>query len=106
MSIPTLITFIAYFIVLLGIGFFFYRRSANIEDYLLGGRGMGSWVTALSAQASDMSGWLLMGLPGAIYLGGMGKTWIATGLFIGQKDESVLKEFDDVVSKIKSVQLD
>ena len=44
---------------------------------------MGSWVTALSAQASDMSGWLLMGLPGAIYLGGMGKTWIATGLFIG-----------------------
>lgn len=83
MSIPTLITFIAYFIVLLGIGFFFYRRSANIEDYLLGGRGMGSWVTALSAQASDMSGWLLMGLPGAIYLGGMGKTWIATGLFIG-----------------------
>ena len=44
---------------------------------------MGSWVTALSAQASDMSGWLLMGLPGAIYLGGMGKTWIAIGLFIG-----------------------
>ncbi|MCH8121398.1 MAG: sodium/proline symporter PutP [Planctomycetes bacterium] len=83
MSIPTLITFIAYFIVLLGIGFFFYRKSANIEDYLLGGRGMGSWVTALSAQASDMSGWLLMGLPGAIYLGGMGKTWIAIGLFIG-----------------------
>jgi sodium/proline symporter len=83
MSIPTLITFIAYFIVLLGIGFYFYRRSANIEDYLLGGRGMGSWVTALSAQASDMSGWLLMGLPGAIYLGGMGKTWIAIGLFIG-----------------------
>ena len=83
MSTPTLITFIAYFIVLLGIGFFFYRRSANIEDYLLGGRGMGSWVTALSAQASDMSGWLLMGLPGAIYLGGMGKTWIAIGLFIG-----------------------
>ena len=44
---------------------------------------MGSWVTALSAQASDMSGWLLMGLPGAIYLGGIGKTWIATGLFMG-----------------------
>jgi sodium/proline symporter len=83
MSTATLITFIAYFVVLLGIGFFFYRRSSNIEDYLLGGRGMGSWVTALSAQASDMSGWLLMGLPGAIYLGGIGKTWIATGLFIG-----------------------
>ena len=83
MSIPTLITFIAYFILLLSIGFFFYRRSASIEDYLLGGRGMGSWVTALSAQASDMSGWLLMGLPGAIYLGGTGQVWIAVGLFIG-----------------------
>jgi len=83
MSIPTLITFIVYFIILLGIGFCFYRRSAGIEDYLLGGRGMGSWVTALSAQASDMSGWLLMGLPGAIYLAGTGKVWIAVGLFIG-----------------------
>jgi len=83
MSTPTLITFIAYFIILLAIGFCFYRRSAGIEDYLLGGRGMGSWVTALSAQASDMSGWLLMGLPGAIYLAGIGKVWIAVGLFIG-----------------------
>ena len=83
MSIATLITFIAYFIVLLSIGFCFYRRSASIEDYLLGGRGMGSWVTALSAQASDMSGWLLMGLPGAVYLAGTGKVWIAIGLFIG-----------------------
>jgi len=83
MSNPTLITFITYLILLLGIGFFFYRRSASIEDYLLGGRGMGSWVTALSAQASDMSGWLLMGLPGAIYLAGMGQVWIAVGLFIG-----------------------
>jgi sodium/proline symporter len=83
MSIPTLITFIAYLIILLAIGFCFYRRSASIEDYLLGGRGMGSWVTAFSAQASDMSGWLLMGLPGAIYLGGMGQVWIAVGLFVG-----------------------
>lgn len=83
MSTPTLITFIAYFIALLGIGLCFYRKSASIEDYLLGGRSMGSWVTALSAQASDMSGWLLMGLPGAIYLAGMGQVWIAIGLFIG-----------------------
>jgi len=82
-SPEVLITFIIYFVVLLGIGFYFYRRSVNIEDYLLGGRGMGSWVTALSAQASDMSGWLLMGLPGAIYLGGMANVWIAIGLFIG-----------------------
>ena len=83
MSNPTLITFIAYFIILLAIGLCFYRRSSSIEDYLLGGRGMGSWVTALSAQASDMSGWLLMGLPGAIYLAGTGQVWIAVGLFIG-----------------------
>jgi sodium/proline symporter len=83
MSIPTLITFIAYLIILLAIGFFFYRKSSGIEDYLLGGRNMGSWVTAFSTQASDMSGWLLMGLPGAIYLGGMGQAWIAVGLFIG-----------------------
>ena len=75
--------FVAYFVLMLGIGVYFYFKSSNIEDYLLGGRGMGSWVTALSAQASDMSGWLLMGLPGAIYLGGISKSWIAIGLFIG-----------------------
>jgi len=69
--------------VLLGIGLYFCRRNESIEDYLLGGRKMGSWVTALSTQASDMSGWLLMGLPGAIYLGGMAGAWIAIGLFIG-----------------------
>ena len=83
MSIGILITFVVYFIFLLGIGFYFYRRNVSIEDYLLGGRGMGAWVTALSAQASDMSGWLLMGLPGAIYLGGIGGVWIAIGLFVG-----------------------
>ncbi|MHC4478651.1 MAG: sodium/proline symporter PutP [Planctomycetota bacterium] len=83
MSVPTLVTFVVYFVLLLGIGFYFYRKSVSIEDYLLGGRGMGAWVTALSAQASDMSGWLLMGLPGAIYLAGMHKAWIAIGLFIG-----------------------
>jgi sodium/proline symporter len=83
MSTPTLVTFVVYFILLLGIGFYFYRKSVSIEDYLLGGRRMGAWVTALSAQASDMSGWLLMALPGAIYLGGMASIWIAIGLFAG-----------------------
>ncbi len=83
MSIPILMTFLAYFIILLGIGFFFYGKSRHIEDYLLGGRRMGAWVTALSAQASDMSGWLLMGLPGAVYLGGLENIWIAIGLFVG-----------------------
>jgi sodium/proline symporter len=82
-SVGTLVTFIVYFIFLLGIGFYFYRRNVSIEDYLLGGRGMGAWVTALSAQASDMSGWLLMGLPGAVYLLGGSAVWIAIGLFIG-----------------------
>ena len=80
---PTVITFVAYFVLLLGIGFYFYRRNESIEEYLLGGRGMGAWVTALSAQASDMSGWLLMGLPGAIYLAGVADAWIAIGLFAG-----------------------
>ncbi|OHB55169.1 MAG: sodium/proline symporter [Planctomycetes bacterium RBG_13_44_8b] len=83
MSLPTLITFFIYFVVLLGIGFYFCRKSISIEDYLLGGRKMGAWVTAFSTQASDMSGWLLMGLPGAIYLSGIGNIWIAIGLFIG-----------------------
>jgi sodium/proline symporter len=83
MTTPTIIVFIAYFVLLLGVGFYFYRRNESIEEYLLGGRGMGAWVTALSAQASDMSGWLLMGLPGAIFVGGMTNAWIAIGLFIG-----------------------
>jgi len=83
MTTPTLITFVAYFIALLGIGLYFWRRNRSIEDYLLGGRGMGAWVTALSTQASDMSGWLLMGLPGAIYAGGMADAWITIGLFLG-----------------------
>lgn len=79
----TLVTFFVYLIFLLGVGWFFYRKTKDIEGYILGGRGLGSWVTALSAQASDMSGWLLMGLPGAVYLGGMNEAWIAIGLFIG-----------------------
>lgn len=82
-TIATIITFIIYLVFLLAIGFFFYKKTNNIEDYLLGGRSMGVWVTALSAQASDMSGWLLMGLPGAVFLYGIGQSWIAIGLLIG-----------------------
>ncbi len=82
-TVATIITFIIYLIFLLFIGFFFYKKTNNLEDYLLGGRSMGVWVTALSAQASDMSGWLLMGLPGAVFLYGLGQTWIAIGLFVG-----------------------
>ncbi|MGM0509061.1 MAG: sodium/proline symporter PutP [Fusobacteriota bacterium] len=83
MQIQTLITFGIYFIFLMMVGVYFYKKTVDVEDYLLGGRGMGTWVTALSAQASDMSGWLLMGLPGAVYLGGLSQAWIAVGLFIG-----------------------
>ncbi len=79
----TIITFFLYFVFMLFIGIYFYKRNRNIEDYLLGGRSLGKWVTAISAQASDMSGWLLMGLPGAVYLFGLNQCWIAVGLTIG-----------------------
>ncbi len=82
-NLMTYAAFILYFLILIFMGIHFYFKSRKLEDYLLGGRGMGSWVTALSAQASDMSGWLLMGLPGAIYLAGMNQIWIAVGLIIG-----------------------
>lgn len=59
------------------------KKNKNADDYFLGGRNLGGWVAALSAQASDMSGWLLMGLPGAIYAFGTNQVWIAVGLFIG-----------------------
>lgn len=76
-------TFIVYLIAMVAVGFYFYSRAKRIDEYLLGGRGLGSWVTALSAEASDMSSWLLMGLPGAIYLAGLSESWIALGLVIG-----------------------
>lgn len=82
-NIIEIVIFFFYLVVLVGIGLYFYNKTNNMEDFLLGGRGLGSWVTAFSAQASDMSGWLLMGLPGAIYLGGMPEVWIGIGLFIG-----------------------
>ncbi len=83
-QIQELIAFIFYFLLIVGVGFFFYKKSGNTEkEYFIGGRKMGSWVTALSAQASDMSGWLLMGLPGSILAAGMGEMWIAIGLFAG-----------------------
>lgn len=80
---PTLVMFMIYIIAMLAIGFVAYRATNNFSDYILGGRSLGSFVTALSAGASDMSGWLLMGLPGAIYLSGLSEAWIAIGLIIG-----------------------
>ncbi len=79
------IAFVLYFAVMLGIGivFFFKSKGSGEKDYFLGGRSMGPWVTAMSAQASDMSGWLLMGFPGSILAFGMGKVWIGIGLALG-----------------------
>ena len=80
---PTIITFLFYIVAMIVIGLLAYRATRNFSDYILGGRRLGSFVTALSAGASDMSGWLLMGLPGAIYLSGLSEMWIAVGLIIG-----------------------
>ena len=76
-------SFVGYLILMLAIGFLFSKRQESLGDYYLGGRKMNKWVVALSAQASDMSGWLLMGLPGAIYVGGFSEAWIGIGLMIG-----------------------
>ncbi len=82
-NIFTLIAFILYFFIMLIIGFVSFKRSKNMTDYFLGGRQLGTWSTAISAQASDMSGWLLLGLPGSILVSGLTESWIAIGLFIG-----------------------
>ena len=80
-----LLALIIYFTAMLTIGifFFFKSKSTSDRDYFLGGRSMGPWVTAMSAQASDMSAWLLMGLPGSILAFGLGQAWIGIGLAIG-----------------------
>lgn len=78
-----LLAIILYMLTMIWIGWYAYKKTTNLTDYMLGGRGLGPAVTALSAGAADMSGWLLMGLPGAIYLSGMVEAWIAIGLTIG-----------------------
>lgn len=80
---PTTITFVIYILAMVGIGFAAWRSTQNLSDYILGGRRLGSFVTAMSAGASDMSGWLLMGLPGALYGAGLSESWIALGLILG-----------------------
>jgi sodium/proline symporter len=72
-----------YFALMLFIGYMAFRRTSDHEGYMLAGRGLPPWVAALSAGASDMSGWLIMGLPGAIYATGLIEGWIAVGLLIG-----------------------
>lgn len=87
MKIAELAAMLCYCVLLLFIGFYCFwkerKKGASEKEYFLGGRGMNGWVSALSAGASDMSAWILMGLPGSIYLYGVGQVWIAVGLFIG-----------------------
>lgn len=78
-----LVSFVVYMGMMITIGALYMKKTSSSEDYFLGGRGLGAWVAALSAQASDMSGWMLMGLPGAIYAFGTGQAWIAVGLLAG-----------------------
>jgi len=72
-----------YMAAMLLIGYYAYKRTSNLSDYMLGGRNLGPAVTALSAGASDMSGWLMMGLPGAMFSQGISASWIAIGLTLG-----------------------
>ncbi len=85
MNIAEVIVFIVYLVFMLGIGAYFFIKDRNGSEktYFLGGRKMGAWVTALSAGASDMSAWVLMGLPASIYALGLGQVWIPVGLAIG-----------------------
>ncbi|EOD00588.1 sodium/proline symporter PutP [Caldisalinibacter kiritimatiensis] len=75
--------FVGYLFFMLGIGLLFYKKTSSLSEYIIGGRNLNSWVTALSSQASDMSGWLLLGLPGYAYASGVEAVWIAVGLAVG-----------------------
>lgn len=80
---PLALTFIGYLVLMIVIGFVAWRYTENFDDYILGGRSLGSIVSALSYGASDMSGWLLLGLPGAVFMSGVSESWIAFGLITG-----------------------
>ena len=82
-NLTIIVIFVLYLVMMLAIGLMAYKKTSNTEDYFLGGRKLGSWVVSLSAQASDMSGWMLMGLPGAAYIAGLEAGWIALGLTSG-----------------------
>jgi sodium/proline symporter len=83
MRIEVIISLAIYMIGMLLIGYWSFRKTSTLSDYMLGGRGLGPAVTALSAGASDMSGWLVMGLPGALYASGISNLWLPIGLTIG-----------------------
>lgn len=78
-----LIAFVLYLALMMAIGVYYYLRTKSMDDYIIGNRKLGAWVTAMSAEASDMSGWMMMGVPGAAYLAGFSSAWIAVGLGLG-----------------------
>jgi SSS family solute:Na+ symporter len=82
-QVEILISLGIYLVGMLWIGYYSYKKTSDLSDYMLGGRGLGPAVTALSAGASDMSGWMLMGLPGAMYASGVSSLWLSVGLMIG-----------------------
>ncbi len=83
MNFTLLAVILVYFSVIIGVGYYFFNKSSDNSEFILGGRTLNPYVTALSAQASDMSSWLLMGLPGAILIAGLGEIWLGIGLAIG-----------------------
>lgn len=83
MTIQILAAFIIYFSILLGIGFLSYRKQTSAADFIVGNRSLNFWLTALSAHASDMSAWLFMAFPAAVFIGGVSQAWIALGLMAG-----------------------
>jgi len=82
-NLGVIAAFVVYLAAMMAIGIVFYRRTQNMSEYILGGRQLGPWVTSMSAEASDMSGWMLMGLPGYAYVAGFEAMWIALGLALG-----------------------
>lgn len=82
-NVPILVAFAIYLIAMLLIGVYYSRSQQRLSDYILGGRSLGPWITSMSAEASDMSGWMLMGVPGFAYATGISASWIAIGISIG-----------------------
>lgn len=82
-DIAVLIAFAIYLLAMLSIGVYYSRSQQRLSDYILGGRSLGPWITSMSAEASDMSGWMLMGVPGLAYSTGVSASWIAIGIAIG-----------------------
>ena len=78
-----LAAFMLYLAAMMGIGIYYSRRQKKLSQFILGDRKLGPWVTSMSAEASDMSGWMLMGLPGFAYLNGLSAFWTGFGLIVG-----------------------